>query len=140
MRLRTEGIVMKPAQRLFIGAAALACSMGILASPRAAGLRKVHVHAPVGQIVRVWGSVNFGKTCGEALETTIDVTLPPAHGSVSIRAEMVKQNSPDFSGRCKGERGMGKVVYYTRTSPGLDHFKYVSSSRVGAVDHLVTVD
>jgi hypothetical protein len=55
-----------------------------------------------------------------------------------MRDEIVKQNSPDF-GSCKGHSGMGQVVYYTRTSPGVDHFKYTSSSSAGAVDHDVTI-
>jgi len=69
----------------------------------------------------------------------ITVTQSPAHGSVSIRDEIVKQNSPD-SGSCGGHSGRGKVVYYTRTSAGIDHFKYTSSWTNGAVDHNVTID
>jgi hypothetical protein len=94
----------------------------------------------LGRTVRVWGSVNFTDHCSTAVETTITVTEAPAHGSVSIRDEIVKQNSPDFGGSCGGLSGRGKVVYYTRTSSGIDHFKYASSSTVGAVDHNVTID
>jgi hypothetical protein len=93
----------------------------------------------MGRTVRIWGSVNFSNHCSSVIETTITVTQSPTLGSVSIRDENVKQNSPDF-GSCKGHTGMGKVVYYTRTSPGVDHFKYTSSSTAGAVDHDVTID
>lgn len=105
-----------------------------------AASRELHAHAAVGKTVRVWGSVNFGDHCSSVLETTITVTQAPMHGSTSIRDEVVKQNSPDFNGRCKGKSGMGKVVYYTRISPGVDHFKYTSSSSIGAVNHDVTVN
>jgi hypothetical protein len=124
-------------QRRIIGWAVLACSLGVVTS---AWARDLHAHAALGRTVRVWGSVNFTDHCSTAVETTITVTEAPAHGSVSVRDEIVKQNSPDFGGSCGGLSGRGKVVYYTRTSPGIDHFKYTSSSTVGAVDHNVTID
>jgi hypothetical protein len=102
--------------------------------------RDIHVRAAVGKTVRVWGSVNFSNHCSSVLETTITVTQSPAHGSTSVRDEIVKQGSPDFGGECKNQSGQGKVVYYTRTGPGVDHFKYTSSSSIGAVDHNVTVE
>jgi len=133
--LAPRGDVMK-FRRRFIDCIVLLCSLGIATSIWA---RDLHAQAAVGRTVRVWGSVNLSKDCGSTVETTITVTRSPAHGSVSIRDEIVKQNSPD-SGSCGGHSGMGKVVYYTRMSPGVDHFKYTSSSTAGAVDHDVTVD
>jgi len=123
-------------RRRMIGLVVLGCTVGIVSSLSA---RDLHAHAPLGRTVRVWGSVNFTHHCSTAIETTITVTQPPAHGSVSIRDEIVKQNSPDF-GSCGGQSGRGKVVYYTRSSAGIDHFKYTSSSTAGAVDHDVTID
>ena len=93
-----------------------------------------------GVCVNRIGTVNFSNHCGSMVETTITVTQSPAHGSTTVRDEIVKQGSPDFRGECKDHSGQGKVVYYTRTSPGVDHFKYTSSSSVGAVDHNVTVE
>jgi hypothetical protein len=113
------------------------CWVGMAGSALA---RDLHVHAAVGKTLRVWGSVNFSNHCSSVLETTITVTESPAHGSASVRDEIVKQGSPDFGGECKNHSGRGKVVYYTRTSLGVDHFKYTSSSSSGAVDHNVTVD
>ena len=115
----------------------VACGVGMTGSILA---RDLHVHAAVGKTVRVWGSVNFSNHCSSVVETTITVTQSPAHGSTSVRDEVVKQGSPDFRGECKNFSGQGKVVYYTRTRPGVDHFKYTSSSSIGAVDHNVTVD
>jgi hypothetical protein len=123
-------------RRRFIGGIVLLCSLGMATSIWA---RDLHAHAAVGRTVRVWGSVNFSEHCSSVVETMITVTQSPAYGSVSIRDEIVKQNSPD-SGSCGRQSGMGKVVYYTRTSPGIDHFKYTSSSSAGAVDHDVTID
>lgn len=123
-------------RRRVVGGIVLLCSIGTVGSIWA---RDLHAHAAVGGTVRVWGSVNFSDHCSLVIETTITVTQSPAYGSVSIRDETVKQNSPDF-GSCKGHSGMGKVVYYRRTSPGVDHFKYTSSSSAGAVDHDVTID
>jgi hypothetical protein len=122
--------------RRFICGIVLLCSIGTVSSIWARDLR---AHAAVGRTVRVWGSVNFSEHCSSVVETLITVTQSPAHGSVSIRDEIVKQNSPD-AGSCGGHSGMGKVVYYKRMSPGVDHFKYTSSSTAGAVDHDVTVD
>lgn len=102
--------------------------------------RDVHVRAAVGTTVRVWGSVNFSNHCSPTLATTMTVTQPPAHGSTSVRDRIVKQGSPDFAGECKNHSGQGKLIYYTRTSPGVDHFKFTSSSLVGGVDHNATVD
>jgi hypothetical protein len=115
----------------------VACWAGMTGSTLA---RDLHVHAAVGKTVRVWGSVNFSNHCSSVVETTITVTLSPLRGSTSVRDEIVKQTSPDFRGECKNFSGQGKVVYYTRTSPGVDRFKYTSSSSIGAVDHNVTVD
>jgi hypothetical protein len=123
-------------QRCVIGWTLLACALGVVTSVWA---RDLHAHAPLGRTVRAWGSVNFTHHCSTAIETTITVTQPPAHGSVSIRDEIVKQNSPDF-GSCGGRSGRGKVVYYTRSSAGIDHFKYTSSSTAGAVEHDATID
>jgi hypothetical protein len=102
--------------------------------------RDIHVRVAIGKTVRVWGSVNFSDHCESVLETTIAMTQSPAHGSTSVRDEIVKQSSPDYGGECKNQSGKGKVVYYTRTSHGIDHFRYTSSSSNGAVDHNVTVE
>jgi predicted outer membrane lipoprotein len=96
-------------QRCVIGWTLLACALGVVTSVWA---RDLTAHAPLGRTVRVWGSVNFTHHCSTAIETTITVTEPPAHGSVSIRDEIVKQNSPDF-GSCGGQSSRGEVVYYT---------------------------
>jgi hypothetical protein len=112
--------------------------VGTIIPAEAGSARELRVHAAVGQSVRVWGDVYFHDHCSVVLETNVTVTQAPAHGTLSIRDEIVKQRRPDF-GPCKDNSGMGKVVYYMRTSPGVDHFKYTSSSGVGAADRDVTV-
>jgi len=70
------------------------------------------------------------------------IAQAPSHGTLAIRDEIVKSVDPELGhgDKCRGSSGLGRVVYYTRTSPGSDKFKYDSSSANGVVHVDVTVD
>jgi hypothetical protein len=122
---------------------ALACSLAIATSALAQERAERHIqrHAAIGQTVKLSGHVNY-YPCGTAIPTTIRVVQAPIHGTLAIRAEIVKSTDPVLGrgGKCRGDSGPGRVVYYTRTSPGSDKFKYDSSSANGVVHVEVTVD
>jgi hypothetical protein len=122
---------------------ALACSFAA-ASPAVAQHEaewRVQRHAEVGETVRLGGHVNY-HLCGEVIPTTITIVQAPRYGTVSIRDEIVKSGHPELGrgDKCRGSSGQGKVVYYSRTSPGADKFRYDSSSDNGIVHVDVTVD
>jgi hypothetical protein len=110
----------------WIGALAFAVAL-LLAS--SASPRDLHVSAAVGETVKVLSEIHHARDC-TLLETVITIDEKPIHGTVSVRDAMVKLTHPDWSLECLNHPGQGKAVYYTRTSPGIDHFKY-SSSAVG---------
>jgi hypothetical protein len=102
-----------------------------------------HLHrlAPNGTTIRIRGHVNFHE-CGTFTPTTIVVQVAPQHGTLEIRDEQVKATDPDLGTgeKCREFVGMGKVVYYTRTSPGHDSFNYDSQSANGVVHYYLDVD
>src|SRR5208282_3715549 len=110
----------------WIGALAFAAPL-LLAS--SASPRDLRVSAAVGQTVKVFAEIHHARHCA-LLETVITIDKKPTHGTVSVQDAMVRLTDPDFSSECLNQAGQGKAVYYTRTSPGIDHFKY-SSSAVG---------
>jgi hypothetical protein len=129
---------------------ALACCLGvavsILAQHAAAqreAVRQIRRHADIGQTVRLGGHVNYSLgSCLSVLPTTITVVRAPSYGTVSVHDEVVASGHPELGigGKCQGSSGMGKVVYYLRTSSGRDTFQYDSSSDNGVVHVDVTVD
>jgi hypothetical protein len=123
-------------------AVAVAYALVMSASVLAAGEAKVRVerHAQIGQTVRLGGHVNYQTHCSGVTETNIIVIRGPSHGTLAIQDEIVTSERPELGVRCAGHSGMGRVVYYTRTSAGLDKFRYDSSSIAGVVHVEVTVD
>ena len=104
--------------------------------------RRIQRHAAPGETVRLDGHVNY-RTCGYVIPTAIIVNVAPTYGTLSVRDEMVTSINPELGrsvDRCKGYSGQGKVVYYTRTSPGVDVFQYTSSSANGDVHVDATVN
>jgi hypothetical protein len=103
--------------------------------------KRIQSHAAMGATVRVRGHVNFEHNCAEAIPTTISVVQAPQHGTLDVRDEDVRATDPDLGhgSKCAGVRGAGKVVYYTRASPGADSFAYDSVSGNGVVHIHVTV-
>lgn len=130
--------------RALIGSIALACSLAVavvaFAQQREAE-RRIHRHAEVGETVRLGGHVNY-HLCSFVIPTTITVIQSPRHGMLSTRDEVVKSGEPELGrgDKCPGSSGEGKVLYYTRTSPGVDKFVYDSSSDNGVVHVDVTLD
>jgi hypothetical protein len=98
------------------------------------------LHVTIGNTVRIRGHVNYSHHCAEVIATTISVGQTPIHGSLSTRDEAVLSTDPELGtgDKCKGHSGQGKVVYYTRTSPGVDKFDYSSVSANGMVRVSVT--
>jgi hypothetical protein len=97
--------------------------------------------AQIGETVRLRGHVNY-RPCGYVIATAIVVNAAPSHGTLAVRDEIVQSADPDLGtgDKCQGYSGQGKVVYYTRTSPGEDRFAYTSSSLNGEVHIDVTVN
>jgi len=134
----------------WLGSVVLACSLAVTASTSAQerAERQIQRHAEIGQTVRLGGHVNYHRAhmdyggCDIVIPTTITVVQAPSHGTLAIRDEMVKSEQPvlGHGDKCRGASGLGKAVYYTRTSPGADKFKYDSSSDNGVVHVDVTVD
>ena len=124
-------------RRLAIGVVAALLSL----TPAFGQEHHLERHAAIGETVRVRGHVNY-HGCGSAIATAIVVNVEPVHGTLSVRDEIVPTIDPDLGkgDRCKGSSGEGKVVYYTRTSPGDDRFAYRSSSLNGEVRVAVTVN
>ena len=126
-----------------IGGAALTFCISVAASTLAQeqAERRIERHAAVGEMVRLAGHVNY-RPCNTVIPTTITVIHAPAHGALTIRDETVTSADPELGrvAKCKGSSGMGRVVYYTRTSPGFDSFRYNSVSANGVVHFDVTVD
>jgi hypothetical protein len=138
-------------QRFLASGIALACCLGVAASilaQQAAAQReaveRVRRHADIGQTVRLGGHVNYrlGSGCLSVIPTTISVVQAPSHGTLTVRDEVVTSGHPELGmgGKCQGGSGMGRVVYYLRTSSGRDTFRYDSSSDNGVVHFDVTVD
>ena len=102
---------------------------------------RIERHADVGQTVRLGGHVNY-RTCGAVIPTSITVVRAPSHGTIAIRDEIVTSGHPELGSgdRCKDYSGFGRVVYYTRTSLGVDKFRYDSSSANGVVHVDMTVN
>jgi len=98
-------------------------------------------HAAMGQTVRLEGHVNYARHCTEVIPTAISVVQAPQHGTLEVRGEVVRSAHPELGhgSKCAGASGMGKVVYYTRTSQGADVFAYDSVSSNGVVHFHVTV-
>ena len=128
---------------LLLGGAALIGYLSVLASTAAQeqAERRIVRHAAVGETVRLLGHVNY-QPCNTVIPTTITVVQPPAHGTLTVHDEIVTSTDPEFGRRtkCKGSSGEGRVVYYTRTTPGPDVFKYDSVSANGVVHIDVTAD
>jgi hypothetical protein len=132
------------------GQIALVCCLGvatlILAQQAAAqheAVQRIRRHADIGQTVRLGRHVNYRPgSCLAVLPTTITVVQAPSHGTVSVRDETVTSGHPELgmASKCQGASGMGKGVYYLRTSSGQDTFRYDSSSDNGVVHVDVTVD
>jgi len=133
----------------WLGCVVLVCSLAVTASTLAQerAERQIQRHAAMGQTVKLGGHVNYDRRrpygrCDIVIPTTIMVVQAPSHGTLAIRDEMVKSADPELGrgDKCRGSSGVGRVVYYTRTSPGSDAFKYDSSSANGVVHVDVTVD
>jgi hypothetical protein len=103
--------------------------------------RQIRAHARMGETIRLRGHVNYVRNCAEVVATTISVAQPPQHGTLDVRDEVVRSTNPELGtgSKCAGAHGMGKVVYYTRTSPGADAFAYDSISTSGVVHLHVAV-
>ena len=101
--------------------------------------RDLERHAGIGETVRISGHVNY-HPCGSVIPTAILVNVAPNHGSIAVRDEIVKSTDPELGTRrkCQGYSGQGKVVYYTRSNPGIDRFEYTSSSTNGDVHMRIT--
>ena len=134
---------MKLQTQMLVGGIALTCSLIMTPLVREGhagpGGSDLHRHAALGQTVKVFGHIMFGRSC-TALDVSINVTQAPTHGTISTRKEDVKLSDVGFGSKCVGNNFTGTVVYYTRTSPGVDHFEYTDWSSVGAMNHVVTVD
>jgi hypothetical protein len=137
-------------QHALVGSIGLACSLAIAVSASAQHAssfaqreaeRRIQRHVGVGETVRLDGHVNY-HGCGVVIPTTITVIQAPIHGAITTHDEIVKSTQPELGrgDKCQGYSGEGKVVYYTRTSPGVDKFRYDSSSDNGVVHVHVTVD
>jgi hypothetical protein len=117
-------------RRAMSGVLAALASLGIATtamSVQTEAESRIERHAEVGQTVRLGGHVNY-RRCGVVIPTTISVITVPGHGTLATRDEVVTSAHPnlgDFA-RCRNFSGLGRVVYYTRTSPGSDKFKYDS--------------
>jgi hypothetical protein len=98
-------------------------------------------HVAVGQTVRLSGHVNY-RPCGTVIPTAKTINIPPSHGTLAVHDEIVKSIDPVLGSgsKCEGYSGLGKGVYYTRTSSGLDKFQYTSSSLNGQVQMDLTID
>ncbi len=128
---------------------ALMCAIAIASSfnPTASAFgseeaeRAERRHAAMGQTVRLGGHVNYTHHCTEVIPTAISVVQAPQHGTLEVRDEVVRSAHPELGhgSKCAGASGMGKVVYYTRTSQGADVFAYDSVSSNGVVHFHVTV-
>jgi hypothetical protein len=70
----------------------------------------------------------------------MSIIQAPHHGTLDVRDEDVRATDPDLGhgSKCALVRGSGKVVYYTRASPGAGAFAYDSVSGNGVV-HLQVV-
>jgi len=133
----------------WLGCVVLACSLAVTASTLAQerAERQIQRHAAMGQTVKLGGHVNYDRRrgygrCDIVIPTTITVVQAPSHGTLAIRDEIVKSAEPELGrgDKCRGSSGLGRVVYYTRRSPGSDTFKYDSSSANGVVHVDVTVN
>jgi hypothetical protein len=126
-----------------IAAAALAACLWLSSSAFAQreAVRTVESHASVGQTIRLRGHVNYSHECTEVIPTAISVVQAPRHGDLSIRDEVVRSKDPELGhgSKCAGASGTGKVVYYTRVSPGADVFSYDSQSLNGVVHVHATI-
>jgi hypothetical protein len=103
--------------------------------------KDLHIAAGIGEEVRVFGHVRFGKDCSPGAIPEMTIVVPPKLGQLSSKIETVTLTAPDF-GRCAaGNIGPGKVVYYTAQTTGRDSFHYrMSSPGLPTTDWLVTVD
>ena len=128
--------------RLLARVLAWACVLTVPASAlaQAEAERKIERHANIGQTVRLGGHVNYGPHCSGVTQTTIIVIRQPNHGTLAVKDEMVTSENPELGARCAGQSGLGRVVYYIRTSSGLDKFRYDSSFPSGVVHMDVTVN
>jgi hypothetical protein len=97
--------------------------------------REIQAHASVGETIRLWGHLNFSGNCQTVAPTNVRVVRAPQHGTLSLGDEEVTLTNPELGANreCKGATGMGKVVYYTRTSEGVDVFAYDSVSLNGVI-------
>jgi hypothetical protein len=96
--------------------------------------KQIRRQAILGQTIRLSGHVNYAK-CGDAIKTSVAIIQPPVRGAISIRDEVVKSTEPVFGkgDMCRGYKGLGKAVYYTRNSTGTDKTDYDSVSNNGVV-------
>ena len=103
--------------------------------------RDIQTHASVGETVRLWGHLNLSDNCQTIVPTNIKVVQAPQHGTLSLSDEIVTLTDPQlgFNRECKGASGMGTVVYYTRTSQGVDVIAYDSSSLNGILRVQATI-
>jgi hypothetical protein len=103
--------------------------------------RRVSTHAAIGQTIRVSGHLNYSHNCADVIPTAISEVQAPHYGTLETRDEVVRSTHPELGhgSKCAGVSGMGKVVYYTRNSSGIDVFHYDSVSANGVVHILVTV-
>jgi hypothetical protein len=126
-----------------VAAAALAGCLLLTSSAfgQREAVRTVQSHASVGQTIRLRGHVNYSHNCTEVIPTTISVVQAPQHGALMIRDEVVRSTDPELGhgSKCAGASGTGKVVYYTRATPGADVFSYDSLSLNGVVHVHATV-
>lgn len=97
--------------------------------------RKIQAYASVGETIRLRGHLNYSHHCREVVPTHLTVVQTPHHGTLSVRDEAVTLTNPELvhSLECAAATGMGKAVYYTRTSDGVDVFGYNSVSSNGVV-------
>jgi hypothetical protein len=145
VRCRRRDAEGHPMQRLRRLAGAVALSLSVVAAASAQSQheaeRHIRRHAEVGETVRLRGHVNY-HLCDTVIPTTIVVVNAPSHGTLAVHDEIVKSTNPELGrgDKCQGNSGMGRVVYYTRTTPGTDVFRYDSTSDNGVVHIDVTVD
>jgi hypothetical protein len=104
--------------------------------------RRISTHAAIGQTIRIRGHVNYSHDCADVIPTAISVVQAPRHGALETRDELVRSTDPELGhgSKCGGVTGMGKAVYYTRNSSGIDVFHYNSVSANGVVHILATVE
>jgi hypothetical protein len=123
--------------------AAVACALIATATTQAQteAEHRIERHAEVRHIVRLGGNVNY-HSCAAVIPATIIVVTKPAHGTLATRNELVTATHPQlgYDDPCKSFSGTGPAVYCTRTSPGLNKFRYDSPSPNGAVHVNVTVN